>query len=166
MYAEHRKVDRLFGIAITLSFQRKTMIDRIICTVTVNDSRSSAEILAGMDRKQRVNDEVVRTMPKGETGQRAVIFFRIGAFAKFDAIDAAFDLRDLDPVDPHTLTALNEDDPAFADDYPNITYWKDENGNLCYAGFVCWNHERMVEVARSEGNGCDHFWWFGGVARK
>jgi len=78
-------------------------------------------------------------------------------------LDKEYASRGLIPADPFSLATVNEADPAFADEHPNATHWKDVNGKLCYAAFSRWFGERGVLVYRFGGGWRDR-WWFAGLA--
>jgi len=59
---------------------------------------------------------------------------------------------------------VNTDDPAFADEHPNCTHWKDGEGKWCFATFSRWGGERGVDVSRRDGVSRDG-WWFAGVRK-
>jgi hypothetical protein len=44
--------------------------------------------------------------------------------------------------------ADNAADPAFADEYPNGTHWKNVYDKYCFAAFDRWDDERRVFVNR------------------
>jgi len=59
---------------------------------------------------------------------------------------------------------VNEADPAFADEHPNGTHWKDAEGKWCFVAFVGWDDERRVNVHRS-GLDWNAYWWFACVRK-
>ena len=85
-------------------------------------------------------------------------------FISDDDLEKEFELRGLKPADPVSVAAVNEADPAFADEKPHGTHWKDAKGNWYYAAFFRWNGKRRVDVDRS-GNDWDDRWWFAGVRK-
>jgi hypothetical protein len=96
--------------------------------------------------------------------ERKSCFFKLNRYVSDADLDKEYELRGLKPADPYSLAAVNEDDPAFADDHPNGTHWKDGDGNWCYAVFRRWFDERDVFVSR-DGNGWDDGWWFAGLRK-
>ncbi len=145
------------------------LMNLITRVVTVN-ARAPRAALETTGRRLYVTESVVTTMPKGQEGEAPVYFFKPDASAydkngliSVDDVEKQFDLCGLKPVDPYRLAAVNEADPAFADDHPNVTQWKDAEDNWCYASFDRWCGERSVDVGRG-GKWSDR-WWFAGVRK-
>lgn len=136
----------------------------IVRHVKVNRNRSPQEVIKATGRTPYLTDNVVATMPKGEGDEADVYFFKLGRYVNDADLDKEFELRGLKPVDPYSLAAVNEDDPAFADDHPNATHWKDANGEWCYAAFSEWYAYRSVLVDRTDGDWLD-CWWFAGLRK-
>ncbi|MEK7061888.1 MAG: hypothetical protein AAB957_01365 [Patescibacteria group bacterium] len=104
-------------------------------------------------------------MPRGEGKEVEVVFFNLGRYISDADLDKEYELLGFKPADPYSLSAVNEEDQAFADTKPNATHWKDENGKLCYAAFDRWfGVERYVRVRRF-GIGWRGHWWFAGVSK-
>ena len=110
----------------------------IIRTVKVNRNRSAKEALKATGRNLYVTDSVAKNMPKAETDEVEVILFKIGRQISDNDLEKEYELRGLKPADPYSLAAFNEADPAFADEHPNGTHWKDEDDKWCFAAFVRW----------------------------
>ncbi len=142
----------------------ETMSDMLCRHVTVNRDRIPQAVLDATGRRQYLNQAVVCTMPRGTGGETEVFFFKNDGYASDVELKQQFTLRGLVPVDPYTLAAVNETDPAFADTYPNATHWQDANGNWCYATFDRWDDERSVGVYRYDGDWGDG-WWFAGLRK-
>jgi len=146
----------------------------IVRKATVNRSRSPQEALEATGRAQYTDRKVVDTMPKGEGNEVEVVFFRSDlserhGFISDDDLKKEFDLRGLKPADPISVAAVNEADPAFADEKPHGTHWKDAEGNWCCAAFCrCIGREvrvsRVSRVSRGGGGWSDR-WWFAGVRK-
>ena len=127
----------------------------IMRLVQVDRRRTPEEAIAATGRKQYVNSAVVAAMPKGSGDEAKVIFFKPDASA-YDAngwmsdekLEQEYASRNLKPADPYSLAAVNEGDPAFADEHPNATHWQDADGKWCYAAFCQWDDERHVNVHR------------------
>lgn len=136
--------------------------DMIVRHVCVNRSRTPQEAIAATGRKRYVTDAVVAEMPRGDGDEAEVIFFKGGRWISDADLGKEYELRGLKPTDPYSLAAVNEDDPAFADDHPNGTHWKDADGKWCYAAFVRWRDGgRNVCVYRRDDEWGDG-WWFAG----
>ena len=58
----------------------------------------------------------------------------------------------------------NINDPAFADEHPNGTHWKNADDKWCFVTFNHWIDERYVYVDRDDG-GWRAYWWFAGVRK-
>lgn len=103
-------------------------------------------------------------MPRGDGDESDVIFFKPGRSVSDVDLDKEYALRGLVPADPYALAAVNEADPAFADEHPNGTHWKDADGNWCYTAFNRWNDGRFVDVCR-DVRGWFAYWWFAGLRK-
>ncbi|MFA7252842.1 MAG: hypothetical protein WC027_03210 [Candidatus Paceibacterota bacterium] len=141
----------------------------IVRVVDVDIGRKPQEALNATGRKQYTDEVVVINMPKGSGGKKEVVFFKPdlterNGYISDDDLEKEFELRGLKPADPYSLAAVNEADPAFADDHPNGTHWKDANGNWSFAAFDRWHDERHVYVGRNDG-GWGGGWWFGGLRK-
>ena len=141
----------------------------IVRTVKVNRSRSQQGAIEATGRAQYTDRTVVDSMPKGEGDKVEVVFFKPdlsqrNGFISDDDLEKEFELRGLKPADPISVAAVNEADPAFADEKPHGTHWKDAKGNWCYATFNRWGVGCGVYVSRY---GCDWCgsWWFAGVRK-
>jgi len=150
----------------TPSTEVKVTEMRVVVTVNrVDRTRNPQQVLDATGRRQYTNSAVVAAMPSGGTGvEENVImeFFRVGKNANDDEVAKAYEERGLVP-DPYAQAAVNEADPAFADEYPNGTHWKDADGNWCYAAFGRLDAERNVNVRRRGVDVWYDDWWFGGV---
>lgn len=136
----------------------------IVRLVAVNRNRTPQEALDATGRKQYTDASVVSSMPKGEGDKAEIFFFKVGRFASDDELEEEFESRGFKPADPYSLAAVNEADPAFADEHPNGTHWKDAQGKWCYTTFDCWSAERYVGVYRHDGDWGDG-WWFAGLRK-
>ncbi len=141
----------------------------IVRTAKVNRGRSQQEAIEATGRAQYTDRKVVDAMPKGEGDEVEVVFFKPdlserNGFISDDDLEKEFELRGLKPADPISVAAVNEADPAFADEKPHGTHWKDAKGNWCYATFYRWDDEREVSVRRSDNDWHDG-WWFAGVRK-
>jgi len=137
----------------------------LVRIVTVNRARTPQEAIGATGRKQYVDASVVSAMPKGNGDTAEVVFFNVGRFLSDNDLESELALRNLGPVDPYSLAAVNEADPAFADEHPNATHWKDFNGKWCYAAFYRWpDGGRHVSVRRRAGGWRDG-WWFAGLRK-
>ena len=143
----------------------------IVRIISVNRSQTPEQALTATGRKQYVTAEVVAAMPKGTGAEAKVIFFKPDKSAydkngwiSDDDLEKQYALRGLIPSDAYSLAAVNEADPAFGDEHPNTTHWKDSSGKWCYAAFNRWNDgERTVDVDRNDRDWNDS-WWFAGLA--
>ncbi|MCF7831524.1 MAG: hypothetical protein K9M36_01395 [Candidatus Pacebacteria bacterium] len=136
----------------------------LIRKVTVNRKRSGKEALKATGRTLYVTDEVVDAMPKGEGETAEVYFFKVGSSLTDEELDQEYEKRGLKPADPYSQAAVNEADPAFADEHPNGTHWKDQNGKWCFAAFGRFSGGRRVFVYRYV-HGWNGRWWFAGVRK-
>lgn len=132
--------------------------------VKVDRTRTPQAALAATNRKQYVTDNVVAAMPKGNGEEVEVFFFKLDRYVSDAELDKEYGLRGLVPADPYSLAAANEQDPAFADEHPNGTHWKDTQNKWCYAAFCRWGGGRRVDVYRNDGDWND-LWWFAGLRK-
>lgn len=142
----------------------------IVHFVTVDRNRTPEQVITATGRKQYVDTNVVKNMPKGGGRDVRLVYFQLDRSAydtngwiSDDKLEEQFALRHLKPADPYSLAADNEADPAFADEHPNATHWKDADSNWCYAAFDRWFAERRVLVVRYD-DGWSGRWWFAGLA--
>lgn len=159
-------VDEMFAV-----FRKRVEMisSMVVRRVKVNRSRSPQEAIEATGRAQYTDRKVVDAMPKGEGDEAEIVFFKPdlsqrSGFISDDDLEKEFELRGLKPADPISVSAVNEADPAFADEKPHGTHWKDAKGNWCYATFKRWFGGRLVLVYRVD-SGWDDFWWFAGVRK-
>jgi hypothetical protein len=163
-------VENLGMMMFTPFRERAEAVSSIIVRKTkVNCSRSSQEAFDATGRKQYTDRKVMDAMPKGVGDEVEVVFFKPdlsnrNGFISDDDLEKEFELRGLKPADPISVAAVNEADPAFADEKPHGTHWKDAKGNWCFATFGRWNGEREAFVNRYVSGWCDG-WWFAGVRK-
>jgi hypothetical protein len=144
---------------------------QIVRRVKVNRDRTPQETLDATGRKQYTDSGVVQNMPRGEGKEAEVILFKPEpweytrpGFMSDDDLEKCFERRSLKPADPYSVAAVNEDDPAFADEKPHGTHWKDVNGNWCFAAFRRWNDGRRLDVGRFDSDWYGG-WWFAGLRK-
>ena len=136
----------------------------IVRRVQVDISRTPQQVLDATGRKQYTDSGVVAAMPKGAGGEVEVHFFKLDRYISDNDLEGEYASRGLKPADPCSLAAVNEADPAFADEHPNGTHWKDAKGKWCFATFLRWHGERGLGVDRHD-RGWDGSWWFAGVRK-
>lgn len=141
----------------------------IVRKVPVNRTRTPQVAISATGRKQYTRDTVVAGMPKGEGDEVEVGFFKLDLSKRNgcisdDDLEKEFELRGFKPADPYSVAIINEADPAFADEHPNATHWKDSEGKWCFAAFDLWYGDRKVSVYRSD-NDWNAYWWFAGVRK-
>lgn len=142
----------------------EVMSEIIVRHVTVNRNRTPKQALGATNRNQYVTDSVVTEMPRGEGDGADVYFFKLDRYISDSDLDKEYELRGLKPADPYSQAAVNEADPAFADNHPNGTHWKDDKGNWCYSAFHRWHGARRVDVLRF-GHDWHGHWWFAGLRK-
>lgn len=141
----------------------------VVRKVKVNRRRSPQEAFNATGRKQYADRKVVDAMPKGAGDEVEVVFFKPdlskrNGYISDDDLEKEFEIRGLKPVDPISIAAVNEEDPAFVDEHPNGTHWKNAEGNWCFAAFVHWSDARYVRVGEYSHDWLDD-WWFGGLCK-
>lgn len=154
------------GMELLAVFRKRVeaVSDVIVRRVPVNRTRTPQDMLGSTSRKQYVDNAVVKAMPKGEVDEVDVFFFKLGHYVSDAELDQEYALRGLKAADPYSQGAVNEADPAFADDHPNGTHWKDGADKWCFAAFYRWLDERIVYVRR-DGSGWAGGWWFAGLRK-
>jgi hypothetical protein len=163
-------VENLGMMMFTPFRQRAEAVGNLIVRTTkVNRSRSQQEAIEATGRVQYTDRKVVDAMPKGEGDEVEVVFFKPdlsqrNGLISDDDLDKEYELRGLKPADPISVAAVNEADPAFADEEPHGTHWKDAKGNWCYATFNRFSGKRKVYVFRNI-YGWSDCWWFAGVRK-
>ena len=169
-------IENLGMMMLTPFLERAEAVSNLIVrTVKVNRGRSQQEAIEATGRVQYTNYKVVDAMPKGEGNEVEVMFFKPDlserdGFISNDDLEKEYELRGLKPADPISVAAINEADPAFADEKPHGTHWKDAKGFWCCASFDRWYGKRGVYIYlgecayHSDNNWNDH-WWFAGVRK-
>ena len=136
----------------------------IVRRVPVNILRTPQQALDATGHKQYTNNDVVAAMPKGAGGEVEVHFFKLDRYISENDLEDEYASHGLKPADPYSLAAVNEADPAFADEHPNGTHWKDAKGKWCFAAFDRWDDGRELSVDRYDNDWLD-YWWFAGVRK-
>ncbi len=132
-------------------------------TAKVNRNRPPQEMITALNRGEHRHSSVVKIIPRGEGEEATVEFFTLDTWVSVSDLVLVFEARGLAP-DPYAQAAVNEADPAFADEYPNGTQWKDDDGNFCYITFARNAGGRFVDVGSTDDD-WDGYWWFGGVRK-
>lgn len=138
----------------------------IVRTVKVNRDLTPQQVLDATGRNQYTDKSVVATMPSNGTGVEETVtveFFKLARYVSDDELQHELDERGL-TRDPYAQAAVNEADPAFADEHPNGTHWKDADGKWCFVAFGRDVDRRHVCVYRHDSD-WDAIWWFGGVRK-
>jgi len=148
--------------ALRTRVERRSMIVR---HVTVNRNQTPKQVIDATNRNQRVASDVLATMPALGTGTEEVdvYFFRVraGRYLNAEKLAREYESRGLVP-DPYAQAKVNEDDPAFADQYSNGTQWNREGKVSTCLSFSEWGDVRSVDCNRSD-NGWGSAYWFGGI---
>lgn len=135
----------------------------VVRRVKVDRSRTPYEMIAATRRAEYVDKAVAKTMPKGESDEVEVFFFKVGQDVNCADLLKEYELRGLKP-DHFAQGAVNEADQTFADEHPNGTQWQDKDGNFCCLTFGRWVGKRDVSCSRF-GGGWGDDWWFAGVRK-
>lgn len=159
------------GMMMFTPFRRRVeaVSNLIVRRVKVNRTQSGQECLDQLDRKQYTDRKVVDSMPHGKGKEVEVVFFkpdlseRNGNISDND-LDKEYELRGLKPADPYSVAAVNKADPAFADEKPHGTHWKNADGAWCSASFNRWYDERRVHVYCNDYD-WNAFRWFAGLRK-
>lgn len=121
----------------------------------VDYTRTPAEVIHATGRAEYVDWNVAATMPRrcqGVVENVEVVFFRTGRQLTAEEQEQACAERNLD-TDPYAQGAVNEQDAAFADKYPNGSQWDRDGKVASYLAFNRWSDdERGVSCSRSGGD--------------
>jgi hypothetical protein len=148
--------------------EKKTTEERIIRVVTVDRLRTPVLAIAATTRAQHLDYNVVSTMPRGYGENVRVEFFPVERRDGGLQPQREYELRNMLPADPYSLCAGNEADPVFADDHPNVTFWKDAYGKSCMALFYRFRageQDRRVVVICQQVDVVLDCLWFAGFAK-
>lgn len=118
----------------------------------------------------------VEALPTANEENVEILLFKLSRKVNRDKLNKAYDRRGLKPVDPAALAKLNEYTPTLFS--PNVTHWKDGQGNWHYASFGEWYQTGLFSNRGSfhkEVSGYrfrtglerewDKDWWFAGVRK-
>jgi hypothetical protein len=128
--------------------------------VKVNRNRTPQEAIAATGRKQNVDNGALVSMPRGVGEVVDLYYVKRDCFTN----DAAWEtyLNQLGLIcDPYAQAADNEANPAFADEHPNGSHWKNARDEWCFSAFSRWVVERGVGVCLGN-DGWIGRWWVGG----
>ena len=129
----------------------------VIRRATVDRSRTPQEVVDATGRREYIDKDVLATMPLGEGDEVDVYFIPAKRFVPASEVPAFLAQYGLVP-DPRAQAAVNEADPAFADEHPNGSQW----GNSCCLLFNRWDDGRRVFCNRYDGD-WDDDWFQSGV---
>jgi len=135
--------------------------------VTVNRDRAPQQVIPSGRRQYIIDKSVLATMPANGNGIEEVdiFFFQPRSFIPAGDFEHLLDLYGLKP-DPYALAKVNEDDPTFAEEYPNGTQWRDGEGRSCYLTFSVWSDRGGgVDVGHSNDEWSGSYWWLAGVRK-
>ncbi|MHB1163003.1 MAG: hypothetical protein ACYCZZ_00515 [Minisyncoccota bacterium] len=133
----------------------------VIRRATVNRNRTPQKMLDATRRVKYLDNDVVAAMPRGEGESVRIFFFLVGRSISDDELEKEYRLRNLIPVDPYSLAAINENDRSFATKYQNATHWKDRYGRWCRIVFRRWDGEQRVSVGHLTGKYSELAWFAG-----
>ena len=129
----------------------------VVKGVRVDRTRTLQEVIDATGRKQYVNNDVLVTMPEGKGDKVDVYFVPIKRYLPTKEVPAFLAQHGLVP-DPRAQAAVNEANPAFADEHPNGSQW----GDNCCLAFDRWDDERGVDC-RCNAHDWPGNWFLSGV---
>ncbi len=135
----------------------------VVVAKRVDYTRTPQAVISATGRVEYLTDSVVATMPRlgeGVVENVPVTFFKLDRWASPEEVDREFEQRGLIP-DPYVQAAINEQDLAFADKYPNGTQWGRKGEEVSFVAFRRFDVERFVRCRRL-GNEWYGGWWFAG----
>ncbi len=132
-------------------------------TVCLRGKCVNRTILEAMPGGKQINGNACEIVP--------VVMFQIPRFqceASYlfpcpKEVQREYDVRKLDPVDPHTHMSLNNGiDNLLAKTHPSLTFWVGEDGKLCYSHIYTLpgNSRRVIDIDMFEGVR-GHVWYVG-----
>lgn len=147
-------IKRLGGKKGVRSFIRgETVIplEEIVRCVSVDRKRTPWQALAATSRNVLVPSDTLRAVSRGE-GKEAEVYFFLHCFMGIDHLKRECEERRSVLADFYSVAAVNEEDVAFADDYPNITCWKGPDGRWYFLTFDRHDGVRRVQVSCNEAD--------------
>src|SRR5437879_6368519 len=93
----------------------ETNSDLLMPHVKIDRSRTQQAMIDATDRAKYLDGSVVKMIPKGEGAEADVYFFKVGRYLPVADLAKEYELRGLVP-DHYAQAAVNEADPAFADE--------------------------------------------------
>ena len=138
----------------------------VVIAKRVDYDRDPTEVVRACGRTEYITESVVRFMPrrgKGVMENVPVVFYKIGRSVSVEESDKEEESRIL-VSDPYALAAINEEDSAFADTYPNYCQWGRDGKVASYLAFYRWHGRRRVDCSRDVNEWSGH-WWRSGVRK-
>ncbi|MFH0852987.1 MAG: hypothetical protein V1853_01100 [bacterium] len=129
----------------------------------VDRRRTSEQVIGATRRHGHVSRAALKTMPREGNQEEDIFFFKMPSVHDVgtDEVIDAYDRHGLEP-DPVGVAKVNEDNPFFADGYPNVCLWQDSQGRWCYVLFCSQHSEFILDVDFYNGTWSGWRWWFGG----
>lgn len=155
------KVMCIAAINCVLEHMRNIIVNHVKVDRTWTPQWTSQQMLDALGRVKHTDSDVVKNMPRGQKDEEDVYFFWVGRVNSDDDMEAKYKSHGFVPADPYKVAAVNQNDPAFADEHPNVTYWKDAKGHWCYLACRLLGDMRSVSVYRSGGAQGDNLWLAG-----
>lgn len=140
--------------------------EMIVRRTTVNRDQTPKQLIDATGRKEYLNDEVLKTMPRQDTGTERypeevdMYFFNVGRYLTIDEQERVLAEYGLAP-DYYAQTQVNIDDKSFADKHPNAAQWDNRDGQASYVAFYRSDGGRFVGCSRY-GFDWRVDWWFAG----
>jgi hypothetical protein len=128
-------------------------------TVAIDSGHTPMHCVEATGRNKYVTDSVVSSMPRSPGGEVTLELYCFGKYMPCAEVEAWQNAPGYRAAFPDELLKMNEDDPAFADERPNGTQWKDAQGKYCFAYCDLWDDERLVGVGRYDEGWGDDFWF-------
>lgn len=165
--SDYKLIDEIHASVCRRILRIEARTGMIVRIVKVYRTRSNREALNATRRHQYLNLSVVDNAPQAKDKEAEVVLFKLAPHitsCSCSDLDKEYNLRGLSPADLQTICALNEQDPSFADEYPNCTQWKNKEGNDCYASFRCVDGKRGAGIDENTFGWSDD-WWFVGLRK-
>ena len=132
----------------------------------VDYTRTPMEAIRATGRAEYLDEGIVNTMPRrcqGVVENVEVVFFRAKRQLTTEEQEQECAQCNLD-LDPYAQAAINEQDPAFADNYPNGSQWDRKGKVASYLAFDRWSGRRKVICDHNDDDWYGR-WWFAGVRK-
>lgn len=155
---------------IATVFTRRIKVDRSL------SFEEAFHIKLGGFNRWDIDKKVVASMPRGIGEKVEVIFFPYSYHIADRELSKEYKKRNLRPVDPYSLAAVNKVYPYLFEHRRNGTHWRDKKGGWYFASFEAIWHgsgfgggysDCLISIGchNERWDGGKEEWWFAGVRK-